>query len=313
MRLRIAGVFIAWVATAATFADTVTLRSDALVSGPSVKLGDVAEIRGENAAALADIELVSAANPGSAKRLSAGLVESRLYAEGFSSDDIDLEGSRNVTATTMHLDITRGMLAEDLRAHILREMPWDIDAATVDVMAPGADFRVPDGDVSIAWRADPQYRYLGQGSFRGEIRVNGRVEKSLYAKANVAAYDDVVVAIQPISRGDRISAANVRLETRELSSLREGAYFNVRDVMGMVAKSTIQPGQPLSDRRLMLPTLIKRNQLVLVETRIGSLLVRTQARAKQDGAAGDFITCENPSSDQEFSGVVRPDGVVEVQ
>jgi flagella basal body P-ring formation protein FlgA len=299
-------------ASAAFPADTVNLRAEAFVSGPSVRLGDIAEIRGENAAVLAGIEIVPAASPGSIKRLSAGVVESRLHAEGFDSTGVKVEGARNIAATTMHLDVTRGMLAEDLRAYILREMPWDAHAATVDVIPPAADFRVPDGDVIIEWRADPQYRYLGQGSFRGEIRVDGRVEQALYAKASVAAYDDVVVAVQPISRGDRVTTSNARLEKRELSSLNQGAYFDLREVLGLVAKSTVQAGEPLTDRRLAMPILVKRNQYVAVETRIGSLIVRGQARALQEGAAGDFVNCENPSSDQQFTGRVRPDGVVEV-
>lgn len=312
MGRRIGRVVTAMLAASVACADTVTLRSEAFVTGPSVRLGDIAEIRGENAAALAQIEIMPAASPGSVKRLSAGIVSSRLHAEGF-GPDVRVEGASSVTATTAHLEVTRGMLAEDLRAYILREMPWDIDAAMVDIVPPAGDFRVPDGNVTIEWTADPQYRYLGQGSFRGEIRVDGRVEQALYAKANVAAYADVVVAIQPISRGDRISPANVRLEKRELSALKEGAYFDLRDVMGMVAKSTIQPGQPLSDRRLALPVLVKRNQYVPVETRVGALVVRGQARALQDGAAGDFINCENTGSKQQFTGVVRADGVVEVQ
>lgn len=302
-----------WLVAPAIWADTVTLRTEAYIQGPAVRLGDVADIQGENAAALANIELLPAASPGSVKRLSAGLVESRLLAEGFDPNAVDVDGARNIAATTLHLDVTRGMLAEDLRAHILREMPWDIDAATVDVVAPAADYRVPDGDVSIEWRADPQYRYLGQGSFRGEIRVNDRVERAFYAKANIAAYDAVVVAQQPIARGDRISAANVRMEKREISSLREGAFFDLGDVIGQIAKSAIQAGQPLSERRIALPLLVKRNQYVTVETRVGSLVIRGQARATQDGSAGDLINCINTASDEQFTGVIRRDRVVEVQ
>ncbi len=303
----------AWLVAFAAGADTVTLRDQAFVPGPAVRLGDVADIRGENAAALANVELVPAATPGSVTRLTAGLVESRLHAEGFSSDAVEVSGARSIAATTMHLDVTRGMLSEDLRAHIAREMPWEMDAAMIEVVTPAADFRVPDGDVSIEWRADPQYRYLGQGSFRGEILVDGRVEQAFYAKANIAAYDNVVVAVQPIARGEIISRANVSLEKRELSALREGAYFDVQDVAGMVARAAIQPGQPLSDRRLAMPLLVKRNRYVSVETRIGSLVVRAQARALQDGAAGDAINCENTGSGEEFTGVVRRDGVVEVR
>jgi len=142
----------AWLVAVQVSADTITLRDQAFVQGPSVRLGDIAEIRGENAAALADIELIQAASPGSVKRLSAGLVESRLSAEGFSGDEIAVEGARSIAATTMHLDVTRGMLAEDLRDHIARSMPWATDAAMIDVAPPARSTMLvmyDDTDVAV--------------------------------------------------------------------------------------------------------------------------------------------------------------------
>jgi flagella basal body P-ring formation protein FlgA len=52
---------------------------------------------------------------------------------------------------------------------------------------------------------------------------------------------------------------------------------------------------------------------VSVETRVGQLMIRGQAKALADGVAGDMILLLNVASNQKLSGVVRPDGVVEVQ
>ncbi len=211
-----------------------------------------------------------------------------------------------------HLEISGGMLAEDLRAQLRREMPWDAEAAVVDVTLPAGDFRVSDGEVAVVWRKDPQYEYLGPGAFRGEVRVDGRVERTVFARVNIAAYDAVVVAVQPISRGDIIGAGNARLEKRELSALDPGAFFSMEEAAGRVARTTILPGQTLNARRLELPALVKRNQLVAVEVRVGGLVIRGEAKAQSNAAAGDTVVCMNSASNLKFSGVVRADGVVEV-
>ena len=294
-------------------ADTVTLRDEAYVRGPQVKLAEVADIDGEHADALRELEVVSAAAPGVAKRISAALVEARVRNAGFDAAQVSVAGAPTVNATTLHLEITSGMLTEDLRAYIRKEMPWDPSAALVDVTAPETEYNVADGEVSVVWRPDPQYEYLGQGNFRGEIRVNGEVQRMVFARANVSAYESVVIASQPIARGDLISSANARLEKRELSALDPGAFFSMQDVTGRIAKTTIQPGQALTGRRLEMPTLVERNQFVPVETRVGRLMIRGQAKALADGSAGDVILLLNVASNQKLSGVVRPDGVVEIQ
>lgn len=295
------------------FADTVTLKDEAYVHGPQVKLAELADVDGEHADALRDLDIVGAAAPGVAKRITLALVESRVRSAGFDAAQVAVKGAPAVSATTLHLEITPGMIAEDLRAYIRKEMPWDPSAALVDVTAPETQYNVADGKVSVVWRPDPQYEYLGQGSFRGDILVDGEVQRTVFARANIAAYETVVVASQPIARGDLISGANARLEKRELSALDPGAFFSLQDVAGRIAKTTIQPGQALTARRLEMPTLVERNQLVPVETHVGKLTIRGQAKALADGTVGEMILLLNVASNQKLSGVVRPDGVVEIQ
>ena len=59
-------------------ADTITLKEAVYVKGPKVLLGDVAVVEGLDADYLRTIEIVPAAAPGSARRLNAALVRTRL-------------------------------------------------------------------------------------------------------------------------------------------------------------------------------------------------------------------------------------------
>lgn len=297
------------------FADpaVVALKDTAYVKGPTVTLGDVADIEGEDAAYLESIELTSAALPGATRRLNAAVIYSRLEQAGVFAEEVELRGPDIVSATTIHLELTPEMIGGDLRGFIEAEMPWEPGQAVIDVVPPAQGLSVSDGHVEFRWRTSPGYEFLGNGSFRGEVLVDGRVEQSFYAKAAIEAYGEVVVASREISRGERLSSANLKLDQRALSSTGPGVYFSLSELEGLVAKSSIMRGQVVVDRKVEAPMLIKRNQIVTVETRLGSLVVQAQAKALDAGAAGDFIALESVSSERELSGLVRADGTVLVE
>ena len=58
-------------------------------------------------------------------------------------------------------------------------------------------------DYEINWRTSPSYKYLGHGTFRGEIEGNGETVKTIYAKATVKTYAEVLVTTMGVSRGER--------------------------------------------------------------------------------------------------------------
>lgn len=308
------------IATALVFAfglaeaeDTIRLRKEVYVKGPRVLLGDVAEVTGENAEFLSVIEVSPAALPGGTKRLNAALLYSRLRQAGVDIETIDIQGNTRVNATTLSLEITSGMLAQDLERFIAVDMPWDPAQTTVHVVPPARGYVVSDGDLELRWTPNPQYRYLGNGTFKGEILIDGNVERTVYAKARIESYGDVVVASKDISRMEATTTRNLRLEKRSLSTLERGVFFSLQDLKGYVARSTIFAGQVLTSRKVIIPKLVKRNQIITVKTTLGALTVSTQARAMSDAAAGDTLICRGIASDEKFVGVLREDGIVIVE
>jgi flagella basal body P-ring formation protein FlgA len=294
-------------------ADTLTLKSEAVVTGPKVLLGEVADITGDNAAALAGIEVAATPNPGYAKNLDASLVVSRLRSAGIDPRTVEINGAREVKAMASHMEISKEMLAESLRQYILREMPWDPADAEVEVPLPLDNVLTPDGEVTLTWRPNPQYRYLGPGAFRGTIAVDGKVQKTLLCKAIVEAYGEAVVAARDIPRGRIIGRQDLESKKLALSGLPTGATWEAEHLIGMVTRKTIFPGQFINTRDVEPRVVVKRNQLVTVEMRSSTVQVATRAKALMDGRAGDTITCANINSEEAFEGVVRGDGVVIVE
>ena len=308
----LAGVFLV-AAFDAGAVSVVILREEAYVKGPQVVLGDVADIQGDAADSMAEIELLPAASPGSVKRILASMLRSRLVTSGFSPDEFEIAGAESVNATTMCIELSREMLVDDLRRFIESEMPWDASNATVDIDPPQSGLTLPEGELALEWSATPLYRYLGKGTIRGEALVDGEVRDVVYCKVDVQAYGDVVVASSDIPRGAIISPGDLAIEKRALSAMRSGFYQTPDELVGMVARSTVFPGTVLTSRHLMPRRIVKRNQIVVVEVKAGALLVRDRALAMSNAAAGDLIVCRRMNSKEEFQGVVRKDGVVEVQ
>lgn len=294
-------------------ADKLVLKDEVYVKGPKVLLGDVAKIEGENAEALALLEISPAANPGDTKQLNAALVATRIDAAGFDAQTIQIEGAPKVKATTLHLEVSPAQVSESLRDFILAKMPWDAKGALVDVQAPAATYRVPDGDLQIEWTPAPQYRYVGQGAFRGTISVDGTVQKTMLVKANVDATVPVVIARRDIQRGAIVSPIDLELQPTSVALAPAGALVEISEAAGMIAKKGIFAGQTVTTRHLDAPIVIKRNQLVNVELNSNGVFIQSRARAMTDARAGDLVLCTNPGSKEQFQGLVRPDGVVMVE
>jgi flagella basal body P-ring formation protein FlgA len=290
----------------------VQLKDEAFIKGPKVMLGDLVEVdEGLLSERLAEVEISPAALPGGSRNFSASLVAARMRTAGVK--DVSVTGSPRVRATTLHIDISREMMAASLENHIELEMPWDPARTEIEIPFPGSDIRAPEGDMEIRWRANPQYKFIGPGAFRGEVLIDGEVYRRVSIRANIESYKEIVVAATDIPRGRPVMPSHLELEMTPISKMPRGAFTSFDEAVGLMARKTIFPGHPLTSRSVEAKRLVKRNQMVPVEVRNGRVHLQHRARAMMDGRAGDVIVCANPATKEEFQGRVRADGVVEVQ
>jgi flagella basal body P-ring formation protein FlgA len=292
----------------------VKIKDEVFVKGPKVYLSDLVEVREpELMERLATIEVSGAALPGASKQLTASLVEARLEHAGVDLGELDPDRPAQITTTTMSMELSPEALAASLREHIELEMPWDPELTEIDVPLPRQSLKTPEGEMIIAWRASPQYRYVGPTNFRGSVLIDGTLYRNVVLRASVETYQEIVVAATDIPRGRPVSASQLTMQTVALSLAPDGAVTDMTELEGLVARKTLLPGQPVTTRVVELRRLIKRNQMVPVELKSSAIKIQHQAKAMMDGREGDVIVCANPVTKEEFQGVVRADGVVEVR
>lgn len=291
----------------------IRLFEEAFIKGSTITLGEVATIAGDDAGNWTDVDLGPAAAPGSSRQLGASLVEARLRSAGLNREDFQVTGARAVRATTLHRVLSKEQIAESLREHIWAEMPWQMGETDIEIPLPMSEETLPEGQVEIQWRTNPQYRYVGAGAFRGKISVDGEVQKTLVLRAVVESYGDVVVAAGDVSRGRPLGPNDIKLEKHALSRLPRGAIMDPKEIDGLIARRSLFTGQVLTTQHVEAPRIVQRNQVVAVEMATGGLRVQSRARAMSDGRAGDLIRLANLHSKEQFQGIVRKDGVVVVE
>lgn len=118
-----------------------------------------------------------------------------------------------------------------------------------------------------------------------------------------------VEATRTLRTGTVINASDVMLSYNEP---RRNEIESVEEAIGMEVRSSIRAGRTIRRSDLRHPILVKRNQLVNIVYRRGSLVIRGEGRALRDGGKGEAIRVMNLDSRMIVTGRVATNGQVEV-
>ncbi len=84
-------------------------------------------------------------------------------------------------------------------------------------------------------------------------------------------------------------------------------------VIGLEARLTLYPNQPIRTGDVGPPAIVERNQVVTLTFATGGLRIATDGRVLDRGAAGDMVRVINLSSRTSVSGRVHENGWIEVE
>jgi len=130
----------------------------------------------------------------------------------------------------------------------------------------------------------------------------------------LAASIELPVPRHTIAPGTEIS--NKDLIERKFPS-RTAQQFAVTthrsQLVGMVARRTLLPGQPIPSRSVEKPVLVRRGEPARLVFREQGLVIIMQVEALQNGGAGSFVRVRNIDSGLVVSGRVQEDGTIRVE
>ena len=127
---------------------------------------------------------------------------------------------------------------------------------------------------------------------------------------DLSVYKPAVVSAIALSRKTLLTAADINLEEVNILSNTRAMIFDEDAVIGKELKRALRAGSTISPGMLMLPTLIKRGDGVVIVAQKGSLIVRVSGTALASGTMGQQIAVRNSSSERTVKGWVRGPGEV---
>jgi len=299
-------------AVTAAEAVEVRLKPTCVPESRLVTLGDIADIsplEDAQAERLSAVKLFPAPVKGKKRLVRVSELMELLTLRGFElreirfagSDFVSIESPQTVRPTTISpaqqritsSEIARvvGEVKQAIAQHLADtsgdSTPWVVELS----LSPLEAERMLTGSGKIAVRSEGQ---LAAG--RRTFFVSGRgpqPDDALTLEAEIWQTPQIVVATRELARGERLTAADVKLQTADRRSSRTQGVAKLEDAIGKELTRGVPEGQPIPPEGVRSPRLVQRGEIVTVYAHNAGVRVRIAARAREDGGLDDLVLIES--------------------
>ncbi len=135
---------------------------------------------------------------------------------------------------------------------------------------------------------------------------------SIFVPASVNLFREVVVIARPVKRNTLLQENDLVLAERDLASLSQGYFTELKQVSGSEARRAMQVDQVVTPGQIQAPAMVKRGDHVVITAISGNIRVRMPGEALADGSLGQQIRVRNTRSQRIVHARVTAPGHVEV-
>lgn len=134
------------------------------------------------------------------------------------------------------------------------------------------------------------------GNINVQVSCSSRTSWTILVPAQAKVYRSVAVAGRNLQRGDVVSAADLSSTVKDVGDLRIGFALTPEVIIGKEIKFAVNKGETFRTSALDAPLVIKRGDVVSMESSVGEISVTTSATAVSDGRIGQQIRVKNNQS-----------------
>ena len=306
-----------WIDASVSSAQTkIILREKAIVPGPGVLLGEIAEIEGgtpEFIEKLGSINLSLAPPPTQAIAISNQFIEFKLKENRIEKTETVITG---VTKVLVYLDtvIINGVkISEIVREYLLNYLTANDTEHTIEFLRLPAPRPVAKRDLSIEVRPLTIGRMKGSFNIQVGIYNGDKLSQSIPVPVRVRTFEKMVVASHPLPIGTVITVEDIKIITAESTMFNNNIIKDMFLALGKETKRQVKADQPLWIENLATPKLIKRGDPITIEVTKGGITILCKGIAKQDGRLGDTIQVSRINERAILYGVVNSSNKVLVK
>lgn len=282
------------------------LKSEAIVSGDIVRIGDLIE----NAGIVASVPIFRSPDLGYTGTISADAVLEAVrshaligVATGGIRDVVVTRASRTIPAKDVEDVIARSLSARfDLgpTKDIVVSFTRDMQAMYVEPSSQGVP-RVTHIDFDArSGRFDAMLEIPAGAAKRTTLRLSGRA----------AATVEVATVTRTIERGGVVKDSDVLMDRRPRAEIGRDVITRREQAVNFAARNSLQPGRPLRLVELTKPDLVQRNETVTLVYEVPGIMLTVRGKAADGGAEGDTISVLNEQSKRMVQGTIIGPGRV---
>lgn len=174
---------------------------------------------------------------------------------------------------------------------------YDLDMSRYDIEVLDNPFQI-DTIAPSEFELQPMTRSepLGLFSIRAAVVRGGDEIESHQVRLRISCYDDVLVSVDRIGRGEVLDAGSVELRRVDITDLREKPLKSVDEFAGLRAKRNLRRGQILTTGDLEPIPDVERGSEVQITFTEGLCVVTAPGQVLEAGAKGEFIRVRNKAS-----------------
>jgi flagellar basal body P-ring formation protein FlgA len=293
----------------------IELQMNAIVTGRTYVVSDIAIVRASDVAlktAVENVKIGNAPRVGYMDQVTraelAQIVGMRLFGIG---EHIELLGAKAVKVRSAGQIVDMQWVADEAKFFLTRKLATKFDNVQISLVSALAEVDVPVGKIGLKPRPIDVNRFTRRWPIWMDILVDGAVYRSVVVPFNVQVTASVYTARRNLPEGTVVTAGDFVSRQEDVSELVEKLLTADSMQGAMRIKKPLTAGQIVLREHVSPEGVILRGDHVTLRIAVGDVSIETSAVAQQDGGIGKIIKVKPEKSSEAISGRVVAPGVVQ--
>jgi flagella basal body P-ring formation protein FlgA len=270
------------------------------INKDEICLEDIARVTGDDPALvrkLQGIGIGKAPLPGKSRRIDKAHIQLRLKQFNIDASQVKVNVPDNAEVVRGVAQLPKEKIHEVVLAYIRQALPLKNVNVRVKEIQFKNDTILPKGVATFKVEPPGNRDLSGKVPLAVSIYVGGKLEKKVWAVADIEVLKEVIVAKRPLGRNREITENDIELKEMETANLPSNALTDYGDILGKRTRKTIDVNAVLRADMIEFPPVVKRGDVVVVVAESGGLRITALGVVKErEGREGERIRVENLDS-----------------
>ncbi|MBN1517216.1 flagellar basal body P-ring formation protein FlgA [Candidatus Sumerlaeota bacterium] len=277
----------------------VTVYPQSLVRDEQVLLEDIAKVETKSdalAGHLRKLALDRLSEVEKPQRITENWLRSRLRAAGVSLRGMTIECPNTAVVERVGTDAPVRQIERAVQLAIQEKLGALPEQMVFRPAQMGRIDRIPVGKYRFQVDVAVTPQKLGRVPFNVDLQVDGRSAARISGTIETDVKINALQYARAIRRGETIQSTDLQMAEALLSEMPKDAILHVEQVLGKSARRNLSYGDYPKMGELIAPTLVARNQPVIILLEQGPMRITTKGVALENGAQDEMIRVRNERS-----------------